>query len=107
MSPAQARRAGELWLIYCFMGTLLLHWRERVDPVGTMMTVVAIGGPAIGRKEADALFVDEEDAEGDGREPTIAMLLAATRWVVALDLSRSQGDLWSGPPSATVHGEPD
>jgi hypothetical protein len=93
MSPTQARRASELWLIYCFMGTLLLHWRERVDPVGTVTMAVAIGGPAISRKEAAAMFADEEDAEGDGREPTIAMLLAATRWVVALDLSGGESDL--------------
>jgi hypothetical protein len=87
MSPAQARRAAELWLIYCFTGTLWLHWRERVDPVGTMTMVVAVGGPAIGKKEAAAMLDDgEEDAEDSGREPTLAMLLAATRWVVSLDL---------------------
>jgi hypothetical protein len=75
------------------MGTLLLHWRERVDPVGTMTMVVAVGGPAISGKEAAAMFVEnEEDTEDGGREPNIAMLLAATRWVVALDLSESQGE---------------
>jgi hypothetical protein len=56
---------------------------------------VAVGGPAISKKEAAEMF--EEDDDDDGREPTIAMLLAATRWVLALDLPRSQSDLWSRP----------
>jgi hypothetical protein len=94
MSPAQARRVGELWLINCFTATLWLHWRSRIDPVGTATMVVALGGPAISKKDAAAMY---EDAEDDGREPTITMLLAATRWVIGLDLPRSLSDLWSRP----------
>jgi hypothetical protein len=87
MSPAQAQRLGELWLINCFTATLWLHWRARLDALGTMRMMVAVGGPAISKKQATEMFEDEEgDAEDDGREPTIAMLLAATRWVLALDL---------------------
>jgi hypothetical protein len=98
MSPAQARRVGELWLFNCFTATLWLHWRSRIDPVGTATMVVAVGGPAISKKEAAEMFEDDgDDAEDDGCEPTIAMLLAATRWVVSLDLPRSQSDLWSRP----------
>lgn len=95
ISPAQAARVGELWLIHCFTGALLLHWRSRLDPVGTMAMAVAVGGPAISRKEAAEMF--EEDEDDDGREPTTAILLAATRWVVGLELPRSQSDLWSRP----------
>jgi hypothetical protein len=89
MSPAQARRAREIWLIFCFTATLWLQWRARLDAMGTMAMMVAVGGPAIGKKEAAEMFgADAEDPEDDGREPTIAMLLAATRWVLALDLSK-------------------
>jgi hypothetical protein len=96
MSPAQAQRVGKLWLINCFTATLWLHWRSRIDPVGTATMVVAVGGPAISKKEAAKIFEDDAgDTADDGREPTIAMLLAATRWVVGLDLPRSQSDLWS------------
>jgi hypothetical protein len=94
MSPAQARRVGELWLINCFTATLWLHWRARLDALGTVRMVVAVGGPAIGKKQAAEMF---EDAEDDDDEPTIAMLLAATRWVLTLDLPGSQSDLWSRP----------
>lgn len=101
MSPAQTRRVGELWLINCFTATLWLHWRARLDALGTIQMVVAVGGPAISSKDAAEMFeTDEEDAEDDGREPTIAMLLTATRWVLALDLPRSQSDLWSRRPVA-------
>jgi hypothetical protein len=99
MTPSQAQRAREVWLIYCFTAALLLHWRSRVDAVSTMTMMVAIGGPAVGKREAAELLNDgAEDAEDYGRPPTIAMLLAATRWVVAHDLHRSQSDLWSRPP---------
>lgn len=60
--------------------------------------VVAVGGPAIGKKQAAKMFEDDgDDAEDDDDEPTIAMLLAATRWVLTLDLPGSQSDLWSRP----------
>jgi hypothetical protein len=98
MSPAQAQRVGELWLINCFTAVLWLHWRSRLDALGTMRMVVAVGGPAISTKQAaEMLEGDRDDAKNDDCEPTIAMLLAATRWVLALDLPRSQCDLWTRP----------
>jgi hypothetical protein len=96
MSPAQAGRLGELWLISTFTATLWLHWRTRLDALGTMKMAVAFGGPLIGEKEAAQMF--EDDDADDGHLPTIAMLAAATQWVVALDLPTSRGELWSGPP---------
>lgn len=98
MSPAQAGRLGELWLIHCFTGTLLLHWRSRLDALGTMRMVVAVGGPAISKKEAAEMFEEEEEEEEDAHLPSIAMLWAATRWVLALDLPGSQSELRSRPP---------
>lgn len=57
--------------------------------------MVAVGGPAISKKQAAEMFEDDgEDTEDDDDEPTIAMLLAATRWVLALDLPRSP---WGAP----------
>jgi hypothetical protein len=86
---------GELWLINCFTATLWLHWRSRLDALGTMRMMVAVGGPAISKKQAAEMFEDDgEDTEDDDDEPTIAMLLAATRWVLALDLPRSP---WGAP----------
>jgi hypothetical protein len=86
MTPSQAQRASEAWVIYCFTAALLLHWRSRVDAVGTMTMMVAVGGPAIGKEEAAEIFEDD-----DG-EPEIAILLAATRWVLALALPKSQSE---------------
>lgn len=98
MSPFQAGRVGELWLINCFTATLWLHWRSRLDALGTMRMVVAVGGPAISKKQAAEMFDDDgDDAEDDDDEPTAAMLLAATRWVLALGIPKSQGNLWSRP----------
>jgi hypothetical protein len=94
VSGRSPKARGELWLINCFTATLWLHWRSRIDPVGTATMVIAVGGRAISKKDAAKLFEgDEDDAE-----PPIAMLLAATRWVVGLDLPRSQSDFWSRSP---------
>jgi hypothetical protein len=94
MSPAQARRVGELWLINCFTATLWLHsladrpCRDSDDDARFWRT-------AISKKEAAAMVEDDEgDAENDGRAPTIAMLLAATRWVLA--------SISEGPPGAPL-----
>lgn len=97
ISPLKAQRAAELWLIVCFTGTLWLHWRERVDALGTQTMAAAVAGPAISKKEVAEIFADEEMEDGDGeRPPTIAMLLAGTRWTLGLDLSRFQAEaLWS------------
>jgi hypothetical protein len=62
--------------------------------------MVAVGGSAISKKDAAEMF--EDVAEDGGRLPTIAMLLAATRWVVALDLPGNQGEQWSRPSFARV-----
>jgi hypothetical protein len=46
--------------------------------------MMIVGGPAISRKEAAEMF--EDGGEDDEGKSTIAMLLAATRWVLTLDL---------------------
>jgi hypothetical protein len=59
-----------------------------------MKMVVEVGGAAVSKKDAAELFEDEDDA-GD---TTTAMLWAATRWFIHLDLPESKNDLWSGCP---------
>lgn len=102
MSPAQAQRMGELWLFNCFTGTLWLHWRSRIDPVGTATMVVAVGGPAISKKDAAEMF--EDDGEDDDGEPTIALLLAALDGWLASIFLKVIATYGAAQLSATVHG---
>jgi hypothetical protein len=61
--------------------------------------VFAVGGPAVSKKDAAEMFGDAEDDDQDEDHlPTIAMLLAATRWYVGLLMPRTRLELWSGPP---------
>jgi hypothetical protein len=99
LSPFQRERSEEAWLVYCFMGTLLLHWRARVDAAGTLEMAVDIGGAAISRKEADVVLAEDHQA-GDrpGDRSSTAILDAATRWLTGLRVPVSERDLLSGPP---------
>lgn len=98
LSSVQAQRLGELWLLHCFTGTLWLHWRTRLDALGTLRMVAAVGGPAVSKKDAAEVLESNEEGDEDDGLPTTAMLLAANRWYAGLRLPRTRLQLWSGPP---------
>jgi hypothetical protein len=89
MSPRQAQRVSELWLVLQFGLMLWSHWRSRIDHVGTLELVAAMSRPVVSRRYADEVLEEARaDAKANEPLPTAAMLFAATRWFVALDLSQ-------------------
>jgi hypothetical protein len=89
LTPTQAERLSELLLVNFFAVSLLLFWHARTDPavVGRFAGWAAPGLSKTARRQAREQL---DPAKGDDRAAadSPAILEAATRWYVDLQLQR-------------------
>jgi hypothetical protein len=100
LKPRRAR-AAEMLLLWHFGGGLLLHWRERLEPLATLRWLADLGAPALSRRQRIELAEELAEADfenGPESNSAPAMLEAATRWFCSIDLPASEEELWGGGP---------
>lgn len=84
---------------------LPFYWAMHSDLPSTLELIADITGPAMSKRKRlgiaqELLSESEADQLKTAREhrPTQAVLLAATRWLLQLDLPTTESQLWNGPP---------
>jgi hypothetical protein len=89
-APVQAEPVAELMLVHIFGISLLLFWRARIDStiVRRFAGWVAPGLSKTARQQASEVF-DPANDETQATADSPAMLEAATRWYVGLQLPRT------------------
>lgn len=100
--PLRTRRADEVFLLSCLISDVHGDWLMRAGAVdveqveaGYQLTAKMVG-PIL--RQIEDLFAEksEDDLQYHGLVPTI--LWAATRWICALELPRTEREVWGGPP---------